>query len=146
MPQTRFVLDKALKLGLKPVVVLNKVDKPAARPDEVLNEIFDLFVELEASEDQLDFPVLYAAGRDGWAVKDLDVGPRNSILPLLDTIVDSIPGPPVREGALLRLEDGIQPAAPLSIPQTSDHEPEVSSSATSSPFPNAPILMPLGLL
>jgi len=100
MPQTRFVLDKALHLGLKPVVVLNKIDKPAARPDEVLDEIFDLFVELGATDEQLDFPVLYAAGRDGWAVRDLSIGPRNSILPLLDVIVDSIPGPPVLEGPL----------------------------------------------
>ncbi|MBR6022091.1 MAG: translational GTPase TypA [Kiritimatiellae bacterium] len=100
MPQTRFVLDKALHLGLKPVVVLNKIDKPAARPDEVLNEIFDLFVELGATDDQLDFPVLYAAGRDGWAVRDLSIGPRNSILPLLDVVVDAIPGPPVLDGPL----------------------------------------------
>ena len=100
MPQTRFVLDKALHLGLKPVVVLNKIDKPAARPDEVLNEIFDLFVELGATDEQLDFPILYAAGRDGWAVPDLDVGPRDSIFPLLDAILQYIPPPPVLDGSL----------------------------------------------
>ena len=100
MPQTRFVLDKALSLGLKPVVVLNKIDKPAERHDEVLDEIFDLFVELGADNDQLDFPVLYAAGRDGWAVRDLEKDNRVGILPLLDTVIDSIPGPVVREGPL----------------------------------------------
>ena len=98
MPQTRFVLDKALKLGLKPIVVLNKIDKPAERHNEVLNEIFDLFVELGASHDQLDFPVLYAAGRDGWAVRDLQKDPRDSILPLLDAIVQHVPAPKLDDG------------------------------------------------
>ena len=98
MPQTRFVLDKALKLGLKPIVVLNKIDKPAERHNEVLNEIFDLFVELGATHDQLDFPILYAAGRDGWAVRDLAKDPRESIQPLLDAIVEFIPAPKLLEG------------------------------------------------
>ena len=98
MPQTRFVLDKALKLGLKPLVVLNKIDKPAERHNEVLNEIFDLFVELGASHDQLDFPVLYAAGRDGWAVRDLQQDPRDSIVPLLDAIVRHVPAPKLDDG------------------------------------------------
>jgi GTP-binding protein len=98
MPQTRFVLDKALKLGLKPIVVLNKIDKPAERHDEVLNEIFDLFVELGASHDQLDFPILYAAGRDGWAVRDLQKDPRDSIVPLLDAIVQHVPAPKLDDG------------------------------------------------
>ena len=98
MPQTRFVLDKALKLGLKPLVVLNKIDKPAERHNEVLNEIFDLFVELGASHDQLDFPVLYAAGRDGWAVRDLQKDPRDSIVPLLDAIVRHVPAPKLDDG------------------------------------------------
>ncbi len=98
MPQTRFVLNKALQLGLKPIVVLNKIDKPAERHNEVLNEIFDLFVELGASHDQLDFPILYAAGRDGWAVRDLQKDPRDSILPLLDAILEHIPPPKLLEG------------------------------------------------
>jgi GTP-binding protein len=98
MPQTRFVLDKALKLALKPIVVLNKIDKPAERHNEVLNEIFDLFVELGASHDQLDFPVLYAAGRDGWAVRDLAKDPRDSILPMLDAILEFIPAPKLDDG------------------------------------------------
>src|SRR6188472_2481295 len=67
MPQTKFVTSKALRLGLKPIVVLNKVDKPDAEPDRALNEVFDLFVALDADENQLDFPVLYASGRAGWA-------------------------------------------------------------------------------
>jgi GTP-binding protein len=98
MPQTRFVLDKALKLGLKPIVILNKIDKPAERHNEVLNEIFDLFVELGATHEQLDFPILYAAGREGWAVRDLAKDPRESIQPLLDAIVQFIPAPRLLEG------------------------------------------------
>ena len=98
MPQTRFVLDKALKLGLKPIVVLNKIDKPAERHNAVLDEIFDLFVELGASHDQLDFPALYAAGRDGWAVRDLQKDPRDSIVPLLDAIVRHVPAPKLDDG------------------------------------------------
>jgi GTP-binding protein len=97
MPQTRFVLDKALELNLKPVVVINKVDKPDARCDEVHNMVFDLFVELEADDDQLDFPILYASGRDGWAVADMD-DPRDSIKALMDAVIKYIPGPPVHEG------------------------------------------------
>ena len=72
MPQTKFVLGKALKLGLKPIVVLNKVDRPHADPDKVLNETFDLFAAIGANDDQLDFPHMYASGKQGWAVKDID--------------------------------------------------------------------------
>lgn len=100
MPQTRFVLDKALQLGLKPIVVLNKIDKPAERHNEVLDEIFDLFVELEANHDQLDFPILYASGRAGWAVLDLAKEPRENIFPLLDAVIRHIPAPELREGPL----------------------------------------------
>jgi GTP-binding protein len=89
MPQTRFVLRKSLGLGLRPIVVINKADRPDADPDRVLNEIFDLFVALEADEAQLDFPVLYASGRLGWAAADLD-GPRDSLAPLLDLIVERV--------------------------------------------------------
>ncbi len=99
MPQTRFVLDKALELNLKPLVVINKVDKPDARCDEVHNMIFDLFVELEANDEQLDFPLLYASGRDGWAVADIN-NPHDSIKALMDAIVDFIPGPPIHKGAV----------------------------------------------
>jgi GTP-binding protein len=97
MPQTRFVLDKALALNLKPIVVINKIDKPDARPDVIHDKVFDLFVELDASDEQLDFPMLYASGRDGWAAIDLDA-PRESILPLMDAIIDHIPPPKRRAG------------------------------------------------
>jgi len=97
MPQTRFVLDKALRLNLKPIVLINKIDKPDARPHEVHNLVFDLFAELNASEEQMDFPLLYSSGRDGWASTELD-GPRDSILPLLDAVIKYIPGPNVKQG------------------------------------------------
>lgn len=100
MPQTRFVLDKAIRLGLKPIVVINKIDKPDARPTEVVNAVFDLFCELNASEDQLDFPLLYASGRDGWCVKNLETDARNSIAPLLDAVVKYVPAPKIVEGPL----------------------------------------------
>jgi len=92
MPQTKFVLAKALRLGLRPIVVLNKVDKPAAEPDRALNEVFDLFVALDATEAQLDFPVLYASGINGWADETLE-GPRESLAPLFDMIVRHIEAP-----------------------------------------------------
>lgn len=90
MPQTKFVLAKALALGLRPIVIINKIDRSDARPDEVLNEIFDLFVALNASEQQLDFPVLYAVGRDGWCVKDIDKDPRKDLSPLFDLILEHV--------------------------------------------------------
>ncbi|AIL13073.1 GTP-binding protein TypA [Candidatus Paracaedimonas acanthamoebae] len=94
MPQTKFVVMKALKLGLRPIVVVNKADRPDARADEVLNEIFDLFVSLDANEKQLDFPVIYASGRDGWAARHL-TDPRGDLTPLFETIIDFIPAPNV---------------------------------------------------
>ena len=89
MPQTKFVLAKALKQGLKPIVVINKLDKADQRADEVLNETFDLFVSLDANEEQLDFPVIYASGRSGWASKEID-GPRENLNPLLDLVIDHV--------------------------------------------------------
>jgi len=102
MPQTRFVLQKALQLRLKPVVVINKVDRKDARPREVLGEIFDLFVELNATDEQLDFRGVYAAGRDGWAVDELE-DERDDLSPLLDMIVAHIPPPVMRDGPLQML-------------------------------------------
>ena len=102
MPQTRFVLQKAMKLNLKPVVVINKVDRKNARPDEVLDEIFNLFVELDANDEQLDFRGVYAAGRDGWAVGELE-DERVDLSPLLDMIVDHVPAPTIKEGPLQML-------------------------------------------
>ncbi|MGR3464631.1 translational GTPase TypA [Limimaricola sp.] len=92
MPQTKFVTSKALALGLKPIVVLNKVDKPDAEPDRALDECFDLFANLDADEEQLDFPAMYASGRSGWADMELD-GPRKDLKALFDMIVRHVPAP-----------------------------------------------------
>src|SRR5210317_532582 len=92
MPQTKFVTSKALALGLRPIVVLNKVDKPDAEPDRALDECFDLFVALGANEDQLDFPHMYASGRSGWADTELD-GPRKNLDALFQLIINHVPAP-----------------------------------------------------
>ena len=92
MPQTKFVLAKALALNLRPIVVLNKVDKPDAEPDRALNEVFDLFANLGASDEQLDFPHIYASGRSGWADNSLD-GPRQNLDALFDMIIAHVPAP-----------------------------------------------------
>ncbi len=92
MPQTKFVTSKALALGLRPIVVLNKVDKPDAEPDRALNEVFDLFANLGADDNQLDFPVLYASGRSGWADVGLD-GPRKDLSALYDLVLAHVPQP-----------------------------------------------------
>jgi GTP-binding protein len=102
LPQTRFVLRKALERGLPPIVVLNKIDRGDARPQEVLNEVYDLFIDLDATEDQIEFPVLYANAREGVATTDL-AKPGDSLQPLFDAIVESVPPP---KG---------DPAAPLQI-------------------------------
>ena len=92
MPQTRFVLKKALGLGKKPLVVLNKIDRPGARPEEVVDEVLDLFIELGADEDQLEFPVIYASARDGYASEDYHE-PGTDMKPLFDAIVKEVPAP-----------------------------------------------------
>ena len=92
MPQTKFVTSKALALGLRPIVVLNKVDKPDAEPDRALDECFDLFVALGADEDQLDFPHMYASGRSGWADAEMD-GPRKNLDALFQLIINHVPAP-----------------------------------------------------
>ena len=94
MPQTKFVLGKALKQGLKPIVVINKIDRSDGRPEEVVNEVFDLFVALDANDEQLDFPILYASGRDGWCAKELDE-PRENLHPLLNLVLDYVSPPDV---------------------------------------------------
>jgi GTP-binding protein len=98
MPQTRFVLQKALQLNLKPIVVINKVDKPNCRPDEVHDAVFELFFNLDASEAQLDFPTYYGSGKNGWFNDSLT--PIDNINPLLDGILQHVPPPTVKEGAL----------------------------------------------
>ncbi len=97
MPQTRFVLQKAIELGLKPVVVVNKVDKENCRPEEVYEAVFDLMFSLDATEEQLDFPVIYGSAKNGWMNYEHDK-PTDNILPLLDTIVKHIPAPKIEEG------------------------------------------------
>ena len=94
MPQTKFVLGKALKQGLRPIVIINKIDRSDSRADEVVDEVFDLFVALDANEDQLDFPILYASGRDGWCVEDLK-DKRVNLHPLLDLILAHVNCPDV---------------------------------------------------
>ena len=98
MPQTKFVLGKALAQGLRPIVVINKIDRFDSRPDEVVNEVFDLFVALDANEEQLDFPILYASGRDGWCVHELD-DQRENLHPLLDVILEYVEPPQVEQNA-----------------------------------------------
>src|SRR5690606_8319065 len=99
MPQTRFVTGKALGLGIKPIVVVNKVDKENCRPDEVYENVFDLFFNLGATEDQLDFPVLYGSSKQGWMSTDWKK-PTTDFTDLLDAIVEHIPAPKVSEGTL----------------------------------------------
>ncbi|MGD8395601.1 MAG: translational GTPase TypA [Candidatus Eiseniibacteriota bacterium] len=99
MPQTRFVLQKALALHLQPIVVINKVDRPNGRPLEVLDEVLELFMELEADDSQLDFPSVFAAGREGWAVRELG-DERRDLAPLMDMIIDHVPAPEQVEGPL----------------------------------------------
>ncbi|MCL1868249.1 MAG: translational GTPase TypA [Paludibacter sp.] len=97
MPQTRFVLQKALQIGLKPIVVINKVDKPNCRPEEVHEMVFDLMFNLDATEEQLDFPVIYGSAKQGWMSSDWQK-PTNNILPLLEAIIEHIPAPVQLEG------------------------------------------------
>ena len=99
MPQTRFVLDKALSLNLKPIVVINKIDKSDARPNAVHDLVFDLFVDLNATDEQLDFPLIYCSGKDGWATRELEKNSDN-ILPLMDAIIEDIPAPSQIAGSL----------------------------------------------
>ena len=97
MPQTRFVLQKALQIGLKPIVVINKVDKPNCRPDEVQEAVFELMFNLDATEEQLDFPTIYGSAKNNWMSTDWKNQTEN-IFPLLDTIIEHIPAPPALEG------------------------------------------------
>ena len=98
LPQTKFVVSKALKMGLKPIVVINKVDRPDARPVEVINEVFDLFAALEASDEQLDFPILYGSAKQGWMSTTLDGSQEDGMKPLFDLVLKYVPPPTVEEG------------------------------------------------
>jgi len=104
MPQTKFVLQKALQQGLKPIVVINKVDRPTSRIDDVENEIFDLFCNLEANDEQLEYPVIYAAAKDGWALNSLDDDkPRVGVSDLLDTAIEHVKHPQVSSEGDLKM-------------------------------------------
>jgi GTP-binding protein len=98
MPQTRFVLQKALQLGLRPIVVINKVDKPNCRPDEVHDAVFELFFNLDATEEQLDFSTIYGSSKQGWM--NTTIEPTDNIFPLLDIILEKVPPPSAEEGTL----------------------------------------------
>ena len=102
MPQTKFVLSKALKLGLKPIVAINKIDRPDERHQEVINDVFDLFAALDASEEQLDFPILYGSAKEGWMAERPD-GPKESMAPLFDLVLRHVAPPVVEEGPLRML-------------------------------------------
>ncbi len=106
MPQTRFVLSKALALGLRPIVVINKIDRSDSRPDEVWNLVFDLFVQLDANDDQLEFTTVYASAKEGYAVKELEdlENPERSLTPLFDTILEHVPHPKGERDAPLRMQ------------------------------------------
>lgn len=98
MPQTRFVLQKAIQLGLKPIVVINKVDKPNCRPEEVQEAVFDLMFNLDATEEQLDFPTIYGSAKNNWMSDDWKKPRENDITPVLDAIIEHIPEPRINEG------------------------------------------------
>ncbi|WP_395664584.1 translational GTPase TypA [Methylocella sp.] len=102
MPQTKFVVGKALKIGLKPIVAVNKVDKPDARVTEVVNEVFDLFAALDATDEQLDFPILYGSAKQGWMAEDPE-GPKDGMGPLFDLVLKHVPEPKVEEGGFRML-------------------------------------------
>jgi GTP-binding protein len=97
LPQTKFVVSKALKQGLRPIVAINKIDRPDERHDDVLNEIFDLFTNLDATDEQLDFPILYGSGRDGW-MSENPMGPKTDLAPMFDLILKHVPPPTVEPG------------------------------------------------
>jgi GTP-binding protein len=97
MPQTKFVLSKALKLGLRPIVAINKIDKPESRPDAVLDEVFDLFAALDATDEQLDFPVLYGSAKQGWMATAPE-GPQDNMTPLFELVMDHVPAPATEDG------------------------------------------------
>ena len=103
MPQTRFVLNKALEEGLQPIVVINKIDRPDRRPEEVIDEVLDLFISLDAEEDQIDFPVVYASAKNGFAMVEIDETSSN-LKPLFDAIIKYIPAPTSNEGEGLQLQ------------------------------------------
>jgi GTP-binding protein len=112
LPQTKFVVSKALRQGIRPIVVINKIDRPDERHNEVLNEIFDLFAGLDATDEQLDFPVLYGSGRDGWMAVD-PAGPKEDLKPLFDLVLKHVPPPVAEEGPFRMLATTLEADAYL---------------------------------
>ena len=102
MPQTKFVVGKALKIGLRPIVAINKVDKPDARASEVVNEVFDLFAALDATDEQLDFPILYGSAKQGWMAESPE-GPKDNMAPLFDLVIRHVPAPRIEDGSFRML-------------------------------------------
>ena len=130
LPQTKFVVTKALKVGLKPIVVINKVDRPDARPNEVANEVFDLFAALDATEEQLDFPLLYGSAKQGWMAAE-PTGPSDQgMAPLFDLIVRHVP-PPVVEQARSACSAPFWNQIPISAGSSPAASPPARSSRTS---------------
>ena len=107
MPQTKFVLQKALKIGLRPIVCINKIDRPDERHNEVVNEVFDLFANLDANEEQLDFPIIYGSAKQGWMAES-PTGPQDNMAPLFDLIVRHFTSPPVEDGPFRMLVTTIE--------------------------------------
>src|SRR5512145_2697571 len=103
LPQTKFVVSKALKMGLRPIVVINKVDRSDARPTQVVNEVFDLFAALDASEEQLDFPILYGSAKQGWMADSPDGSQEAGMQPLFDLILRHVAAPTIEDGAFRML-------------------------------------------
>ena len=116
LPQTKFVLGKALARGLRPIAVVNKIDRQDARPDEVHTELFDLFAALGANDEQLDFPMLYASGRQGWAIKEL-ADPHENLNPLFDLILQHVPAPKLDVTAPFGMVASILESDPLPRPR-----------------------------
>ncbi len=112
MPQTKFVVGKALKIGLKPIVAINKIDKPDERHEAVIDEVFDLFVALGANDEQLDFPILYGSAKEGWMATD-PAGPRDTMAPLFDLVLERVPAPTVEPGPFQMLATTIEADAYL---------------------------------
>ncbi|MDH3739276.1 MAG: GTP-binding protein, partial [Alphaproteobacteria bacterium] len=102
LPQTKFVVSKALKRGLRPIVAINKIDRPDERHEDVLNEVFDLFANLDANDEQLDFPTLYGSGRDGWMSPD-PAKPTTDMSAMFDLVLDHVPAPTVQDGPFAML-------------------------------------------
>src|SRR5690349_13319737 len=125
MPQTRFVLQKALQLSLKPIVVINKVDKPNCRPDEVHDAVFELFFNLDATEEQLNFPTYYGSGKNGWFNSTLEQ--IDNIFPLLDGIVEYVPPPKVNEGPLQMQITSLDYSSFLGRIRSEEHTSELQS-------------------